>query len=74
MTYKMIYIKFPTSVGNFFYTSSILPMDLQHKILYHNFIVFTKYGKFLEKVLLFVGKMSDIKYVNGCRTLWLAYR
>lgn len=65
MIYKMsIYKKFPIKVGNFFYTSYILPMDLQYKILYYIFIILLNMESFFEKVLLFVGKMSDIRCVD----------
>lgn len=67
---KVIYKKFPIKVGNFFYTSCNLPMDLQYKILYHIFIVLLNMESFFEKVLLFIGKMSDIECVDGCFTLW----
>ena len=66
MIYKRtFYKKFPTSVGNFFYTSYNLPMDLLYKIQYYNFIVLLNMESFFEKALLLIGKTSDIRDVEN---------
>ena len=40
-------------------------MDLLYKILYHKFIVLLNMESFFEKVLLLIGKVSDITSVDG---------
>ena len=47
--YRINYQKFPIDIGNFFYTSYILPMDLWHKILYYKSIVLLNMESFLKK-------------------------
>lgn len=62
----MIYKKFPTSVGNFFYSCIFCLWTYNTKYSIITSLFLLNMESFFEKVLLFVGKTSDIGYVDRC--------